>query len=156
MLSWEKILCPVDFSETSHAAMHVAVELAIKLGASIELFNAVALPMVAAADVPYPGAQVIDTILAASQESLAKWKKEAQELGATKVDTVQAMGLSAEGIVSRARHTQCGIIVMGTHGRGFIKRAILGSVAEQVLRRAPCPVMAVGPGAAEQEERKAS
>ncbi len=156
MLSWDKILCPVDFSETSRAALHVAVELARKLGATLELYNAVAPPMAGTPEVPFPGAQVIDAILAASRRSLDEWKKEAEDLGAPHVETVQALGLSAEGILSRAHHTKCGVIVMGTHGRGFIKRAILGSVAEQVLRRAPCPVVAVGPLAAEQRERKAS
>ncbi len=46
-------------------------------------------------------------------------------------------------IVQAARETGCDLIVMGTHGRGLLLRVLLGSVAEDVLRRAPCPVMTV-------------
>jgi nucleotide-binding universal stress UspA family protein len=156
MLSWKKILCPVDFSETSHAALHVAVDLATKIGASIELLNVVALPAATVPEIPVPGAEVVGAIVAGSRQSLDAWKREAEQLGAPAVDTVQALGTTAESILGRAHTTECGVIVMGTHGRGFIKRAILGSVAEQVLRRSPCPVIAVGPEAAAREERKAS
>ncbi|HKA87034.1 MAG TPA: universal stress protein [Haliangiales bacterium] len=156
MTSWDRILCPVDFSDTSRAAMDVAVDLAVKLGASLELYHAVAPPMASLPEAPFPGRQVIDALVAASRKRLDEWKTDAEAMGAPHVEVVQALGMSAEGILDRAHHSGCGVIVLGTHGRGFIKRAILGSVAEQVLRRAPCPVLAVGPAAAARQERKAS
>src|SRR5215470_16161542 len=141
MMSWRKILCPVDFSDTSHAALLVAVDLAVKLGASIELLHVIGTPVL----VEPPAPDLIGPIVAASRRSLDEWKREAEALGAPAVDAVQALGPTAETILARAHHECCDAIVMGTHGRGFIRRAILGSVAEQVFRRAPCPVVTVGP-----------
>jgi nucleotide-binding universal stress UspA family protein len=52
-------------------------------------------------------------------------------------------GDAAKGIVNAAQATQCDLIVMGTHGRTGLSRLLMGSVAEKVLRSAPCPVLTV-------------
>jgi nucleotide-binding universal stress UspA family protein len=53
------------------------------------------------------------------------------------------VGDAVTEIVGVAQETPCDLIVMGTHGRTGLRRALLGSVAEQVMRRAPCPVLTV-------------
>jgi nucleotide-binding universal stress UspA family protein len=59
------------------------------------------------------------------------------------VKTDIAMGLTAQTIAMMAEHRKCDLIVMGTHGRSGLSHVVLGSVAERVLRMAPCPVLAV-------------
>jgi nucleotide-binding universal stress UspA family protein len=62
---------------------------------------------------------------------------------AVRVERVLLEGDPAAGILEKAREMPCDLIVMGTHGRTGVGRLLMGSVAEAVLRRAPCPVLTV-------------
>jgi nucleotide-binding universal stress UspA family protein len=70
------------------------------------------------------------------------------------VQTVLRDGRPAEEIVAAATAMAAGLVVMGTHGRGGFERWVLGSVAEKVLRQAPCPVMTIPPASAERPPRE--
>ena len=126
-MKFTEILFPTDFSAESEVAGWVARSLAVESGARLHVLHAV--PPVTD---PTPPA-----------ESLARV---AQQLGADlRVQTALVHGAAGRHIVDYARHNGIDLIVLGTHGRTGISHAILGSVAEQVVRRAPCLVLTVPP-----------
>jgi nucleotide-binding universal stress UspA family protein len=144
MKPFTKILVPVDFSPHSDEAVGYAAELAQRYQASITLVHvyepvAYALPE---GYVPYTPDQLA-SMLATSEGLLNKAKEQAHAAGATNVQSRQLQGSVASEIAEFARSEGFNLIVMGTHGRRGLSRALMGSVAETVLRRAPCPVLAV-------------
>ena len=76
-------------------------------------------------------------------KALAAEKKIAETAGAQRVDTHQLQGIAADEIVEFAKKGAFDLIVIGTHGRTGIQHALIGSIAERVVRRAPCPVLTV-------------
>jgi nucleotide-binding universal stress UspA family protein len=138
-MSYRKILCPVDFSEPSRQAMHAAMELASEPGVQVTLVNVYEVPtrpfdaFVSPSD--------IEAIASASRQALAEWAREARGKGAAEVETVAASGVAWDRIVNLARDGGFDLVVIGTHGRTGLAHALLGSVAERVVRHAPCPVL---------------
>jgi glycine betaine transporter len=137
----QTILVATDFSETSDAAISYAVELAKKLGAKLYVFNAIAVP---AYGVPELGvavtASMIDSIVADNQRALDAIVAKAAPL---KIEPLLRTGDPRDLIVQTAVEVGAELIVMGTHGRRGVTRALLGSVAEGVLRYAHCPVLTI-------------
>ncbi len=80
---------------------------------------------------------------------LPGWRALAERLGAPSVDTQRSVGTPGPEIVAMARRDAYDLIVMGTHGRTGLGHLVLGSVAEEVVRHAPCPVLTVGTEAAQ-------
>ena len=144
-MAFKKILCPVDFSDWSREAMRVAIELAEPSGAPVTLVHVWQLPVYAFGDVPLPGSLSREVADQAARR-LAAWKQEAEGLGPVKVSSRLLEGVPWDRIVDTLRaESSYDLAVMGTHGRTGIKRVLLGSVAEQVVRHAPCPVLVVRP-----------
>jgi nucleotide-binding universal stress UspA family protein len=140
-MSFRKILCPTDFSEGSRQALRLVIE---KLGPDphLVLFHVWEPPYVYGPDAGIPGSIFIETRTLAENE-LAKWKGEAEQLGARGVTTVMATGAPWHEIVEHARRDAAiDLIAMGTHGRTGLTHVLLGSVAEKVVRHASCPVLA--------------
>lgn len=145
----EMILCPVDFSPGSEAAAGYGLWLAARLGARVRLLHAFHGLGHAAAGVA-PG---LDDDFAAAQRALRKEAERDLEALAGRlrqgagvaVETamVDAPTSPAESIVKEAHDAKADLIVMGTHGRTGIRRMVLGSVAEHVVRAAECPVLTV-------------
>lgn len=141
MLRLQKIVVPVDFSDSAHRALQVARSLARDHGA--------VLVLAAAAPPPPP---VTDALLPASEYSglVATTRRKIEEVAATVTDLpVETHVLGGEpgpAIVAIANDCQADLIVMGTHGRSGINRMLMGSVAEYVLRNAQCPVLTMKPG----------
>lgn len=143
MITFDQILCPTDFSEPSRAATSYALELARRLGAGIRLLTVIETPL------PYPpvlGAHPPDT---KAQEDFAEtalnnWIEPKDAEGVT-IEAEWVHGSTAEKILEVAEERESDLIVMGTHGRGFIPRLLLGSVAERVVRLSKCPVLTVRP-----------
>jgi len=129
-LNFHDILFATDFSEVSRLAGQTAADLARRFGARLHVLHVV--PPVTD-PVPAPAA-----LKAAAAELAA---------GLSPVTAVLA-GRAASQIVNYARRHAIGLIVIGTHGRTGMSHALLGSVAEAVMRRAPCRVLTVPPGAA--------
>ena len=139
-----QILAPVDFSSCSLAGVRYAARLARSTGASLRLLHAV-----------YPYAQVIAfDRMGSSSESVIQIATETAEEQMTMLkarkflrdiacETEVRVGPAADVISSSSRQPGIDLLVTSTHGRTGFKRALLGSVAEQVVRYAECPVITV-------------
>jgi nucleotide-binding universal stress UspA family protein len=144
MTTWQHILCPVDFSDASHRALEHAIELATRLGSELLLAHFCAPPeSVMPEGMMLMPPTLIDEELAAAQKTMAKWKAEAEAGGCTRLTTTVVVGMAGPEIVRLAKEKGVDLIVMGTHGRSGFDRLLLGSVAEIVVRRAPCPVLTI-------------
>jgi nucleotide-binding universal stress UspA family protein len=155
-----RILVPIDFSPPSNAALEYARTVAARFGASLHLLHVADDPYRAlySAEVFVPEMEGLrDEILADATARLQRQLRmgDIQQLAAT----VQAIvGTPAASIVEYAEAHDIDLIVMGTHGRGGMSHLLMGSVAERVVRTAPCPVLTVRgvPKAAARTEAPAS
>jgi len=139
------ILVPTDLSEAAEEALDYACELANQFGATVHLLHVIGIP---ALGVPELGvaltSTVIDTMIHDNQEALeqlADRKRHIAQFGQVLLRTGDARDL----INQTAKELEADLIVMGTHGRRGVSRALLGSVTETVVRSAPCPVLTVRP-----------
>jgi universal stress protein A len=139
----KNILVPTDLSEGAEAALDYACELAAKLEAKVHIIHVIGIP---AMGVPELGVAVtstmIDQLISEGQTSidaLADARRDKATIGEVMLRTGDARAV----IDQTAAQLGIDLIVMGTHGRRGISRALLGSVAETVVRSAPCPVLTV-------------
>ena len=145
-----KILVPVDFSPHAERAFGYATALARRLGAELTLVHVVEDPFAtgawgAEAYVPNVD-ELLQELIAGAERQLAPWKERPAAQGLAVKATV-ITGRPAQSIIEHAASEGCDLIVMGTHGRAGLSHAVMGSVAERVLRKAPCPVLTVRAGA---------
>lgn len=152
----KNILVPTDLSEGAEYALDYACELAAKLDATIHLVHVIGIP---ALGVPELGvavtATVIDQLIAENQtaiDALADRHRSKNKIGQVLLKTGDARDI----IDHTAQELSCDLIVMGTHGRRGISRALLGSVAETVVRSAPCPVLTVRQPKSDNKDHKAA
>jgi nucleotide-binding universal stress UspA family protein len=144
MKPFEKILVPVDFSPDSSESIRAAVDVAMRYGAALTIVHVheplgYTLPDGYVLYTPQQLSELLDEL----NELLASVKRDAESAGARHVSTAQLQGIAAHEIVEFAKADGYDLIVMGTHGRTGIRHVLLGSVAERVLRKAPCPVLSV-------------
>jgi nucleotide-binding universal stress UspA family protein len=138
MLAVRTVLHPTDFSAHSQAAFRIACSLARDYGARLVVLHVAPPPVV-----------VTDAVLVA-WPSVEDRKPLLDKLGHLRpqdpnvaVEHRLAEGDEAGEILRAAREVGADVVVMGTHGRSGLGRALMGSVAEQVVRKAPCPVLTV-------------
>lgn len=140
MLPLATILHPTDFSEHSEFAFRLACALARDYNARLVLLHVIPPPMVIYAGGPVP---------AETWPSVEEVEKKLRQLEAhahrVRVESQVMEGDPVDMILRAAEETQSDVIVMGTHGRTALARLLLGSVAESVLRKAPCPVLTAKP-----------
>lgn len=147
--SLERILVPVDFSPPSQAALEKAAILAECFSAKIDLLHAVEVPSYAPPGQPLvvasPATQPLESyLLQRARHDMSDFRKGLPASTSDLIDRVIIeIGLPTERILDLAEQGDYQLIVMGTLGRTGIKRLMLGSVAERVLRHTPCPVMTV-------------
>jgi nucleotide-binding universal stress UspA family protein len=138
----KNILVPTDFSETAEAALDYAVALAGKLDAKVHLLHVVGIQLVGAEYRLSVTATMLDAITEGSQKELDRLA--AARAGRVALGpTLLEIGDARTQITQTAAKIGADLIVMGTHGRRGIKRLLIGSVAESVVRTAPCPVLLV-------------
>ena len=143
---FSQILVPTDFSPPSDAALEYARILAAKFGASLHLLHVVDDPTAESdfvADGFAPTTEDIrDALLTQARARLAHVMNVADRVHFH--GTADAVvGMPAPTIVDYAAATGSSLIVMGTHGRTGLAHLLMGSVAEHVVRTAPCPVLTV-------------
>jgi len=139
----KKILAPVDFTEASNASVAYAVGLAERLGATVTLIHVYPIPVYGFSDgAIITSPQVASDISASAQKGL-DLAIERVKGGSVAVTGILSNGEAATEIVRTAETEKADLIVMGTHGRHGLSRALLGSVAESVLRTSPIPVLTV-------------
>ena len=139
------ILVPTDFSDGSTRAFETAVDMARDSGAQLTLFHVHHVPANVFPDVILPlSPDLVRDIEHSVDLVLEKWREQALGAGVA-TDMRTAIGNTADEICAAADAVGADLIVIGTHGRGGLSHALLGSVAEKVVRKAPCPVLTVRP-----------
>ena len=146
MTQLKKILVPTDFSDHSERAAAYAVELAKRYEADeIHCVHVSDIPADLLATSAYymtgPSEQFIEQVREEGRKGLEAFARKNFE--DRPVHTVFLEGRPFVEIIRYARENQIDLIVISTHGRSGIKHALFGSVAEQVVRNAPCPVLVV-------------
>jgi nucleotide-binding universal stress UspA family protein len=143
---YRKILCPVDSSACSERALDYALILAERFDASLDVLHVCNVPHYVRPDMLVSmgseGARPVSEIAKEQAEH------ELDELVRKQPARVRPrlhvlIGSPAPTIVAAAKRHGHDLIVMGTHGKNQLGRIILGSVAEKVVRQAPCPVLTV-------------
>ena len=139
MAAINHVLMATDFSEASEPALELAQSFASAFGARLHLLHVIPDPYAQPWSVEATGAAIPDL--------LKRWETEAE----ARLDELKPAGVEAHAvvrvgnpyneIVEYAREQGIDLIVIGTHGRGAIGHMLLGSVAEKVVRKAPCPVL---------------
>lgn len=138
-MNFKHVLVGTDFQECTEAAVAYAVEIASHYGASLTVVHAFELPY------SYEVLD-IDELLEASEQAAATKLDEVLEKVRTRVPAATGIvrsGVPWEEILAVARQQAADLIVMGTHGRKGLPHALLGSVAEKVVRLSPVPVLTV-------------
>jgi nucleotide-binding universal stress UspA family protein len=139
-----RILVPTDFSAGSEHAWNEARRLASRLGAELVLLHVlVEAPLYS--EGPFTVKQTRGVFEAARKwavDALGQWTSAAVAEGLA-ARWVLRTGVPYKEIVGAATRERADLIVIGTHGRGGLDRALLGSVADRVIRLAPCPVLTV-------------
>ena len=137
------ILVPTDFSQASEHALAHAQALARSFGGSLHLLHVVPDPVLASAwseAYAYDLTTLGERLRAEAQQQLAE---RAGAIGDVPVTTEALVGSPAALIALTAAERGVDLIVMGTHGRGGLTHFFMGSVAERIVRSAPCPVLTV-------------
>jgi nucleotide-binding universal stress UspA family protein len=138
----QTLLVAVDFSDSSEAALAYAVDLASKLGARIVVMHTYELPVYGFPDgALVASVEVATHIMEAAQVGLDGMV--ARYRDRIKIDTVLRQGVAWEEVRAVAEELGADLIVIGTHGRRGLARALLGSVAEKILRTSTKPVLAI-------------
>jgi len=157
--SLDKIAVPLDGSALAEAALPHAVHLARALGAQLHLMQIPQVP-VQPAGYAAPGAGldwVPELVAEATREAQTYLEAKAAELraqGVTVTARQEALGIEgvAGGILDAAREQQADLLLLTSHGRGGLRRLVLGSVTDALLRKAALPIWVVRPGADEADE----
>jgi len=145
MIRMKTILHPTDFSETSKHALNYAISFAQEYGAKLhilhvieEITSSLYFDMLQAP----PLAKLMEDIEAQARKALEDIVPQ-EARGTIQVEYVTRKGVPFLEIIRYAQETDADMIICGTHGRTGLKHALFGSVAEKVVRKAPCPVLSV-------------
>lgn len=137
------ILVPIDFSSHADAVLEWAAHLAKEHGSKLVLLHAYHLPVdFQQLEGAYLPPDFWAQVKADAAENLDKAAKPLRDRGLT-VETVVREGYPATAIEEEARDRGVDLVVIGTKGHSGLKHLLLGSVAERVVQKAPCPVLAV-------------
>jgi len=139
-----RIVVPTDFSDCAEEAWRLAQRLAAASDAELVLVHVlVEAPLFNEGSFTMDRVHnVFEAARKWGQESLDAWMNQAQAKG-LKARVALRTGVPYREIVDLVTDERADLVVIGTHGRGGIDRALLGSVADRVVRLAPCPVLTV-------------
>ncbi len=142
---FKKVLCPVDFSEFTAEIVQYACDIAKKYGAELHMLHV--LPNLTYYT-PYESFLTPENLVAIEKSIQSEVDKDFTKL--LKNMDVEAKKVMKEGVVfleiiNYIKDESIDLVVMGTHGRSAIEHILIGSVAEKVVRKSPCPVMTIRP-----------
>ena len=147
MTQIRKILVPVDFSDSSRAALEYAAGLARPFDATIDLLHVWQAPAFIGAmtlpEVPATEATMVELVKKNAEEASIRFAGEAEKHGWRVREARCEPGVPAHTIVAVAKRGNYDLVVIGTHGRTGLAHVLMGSVAETVVRHAECPVLTV-------------
>jgi nucleotide-binding universal stress UspA family protein len=137
----QHFLVPIDFSAYADQALDSAMALAQKLSARLTLVHVIhMIPLgIAEGGAPLPQSY-LETLEADVRQSLETYRQRVTDAG-LECQIMVLHGIPFQAILDVARDERVDIIIMGTHGRTGLQHLLLGSVAEKVVRLAPCPVL---------------
>jgi nucleotide-binding universal stress UspA family protein len=143
MTQFKTLLVPTDFEPASEAAIETAIQLATAFGGTIRLVHSYEIPVGASLGAPVaPFGDYTPELERISREALeaqaAKYKAKLAS-----IETRLRVGIPWREILGAAEEEHADVIVMGTHGRHGLPHALLGSVAEKIVRMSPIPVLTV-------------
>ena len=144
MIQLQTVLVPVDFSDASDSALTYGRTLARTFNARLHLLHVIddALMFAGADGFSMEITSVINALTDAAEKNIVA-RLASDDWREPKTLTEVRAGIPAKEIVNYAKEAGIDLIVMGTHGRGFLSRLLMGRVAEKVVRTAPCPVLTV-------------
>jgi nucleotide-binding universal stress UspA family protein len=143
LVSLKNVLVATDFSPCSQIALHCAAVLARQAKGNV--FLAHVLPFAPLSPIPMDAGPVFPVAVGSDPRFRMKQMVSTPEMAGIESETLLAQGdlwLELQGMIEKH---DIDLVVIGTHGREGLKKLVLGSVAEEVFRRAPCPVVTVGP-----------
>lgn len=140
------ILVPVDFSDTSERALDYAVDLAKPLGATVVVMHSYELPVYGFPDGAFVATVEMATRIMNGAQAGLDAEVEKHKGAGVAMKTVLRQGIPVDEVHSVADEVNADLIVVGTHGRRGLARALLGSVAENVIRTSSRPVLAIRGG----------
>jgi nucleotide-binding universal stress UspA family protein len=148
MIALKTILLPTDGSECSGKAMAYALSFAKQYGARVVALHVIdqrweEQTRVAFAEVGQDMSKKIRNGYEEEARRILREVAEAAGKAGVAVETRSVTGIPSEDIVRAGKELSAGLIIMGTHGRSGVSHLLLGSVAEKVVRRSPCPVLTV-------------
>ena len=143
MINLKTILVPSDFSECSDEAFRYGLELARRFDASLHLLHVVQDPVTAPWAAEGFTASLFDVTEDWRLQAEARLRATVPEADRARVTVASAIASPYAEILAYAAAHEVDLIVMGTHGRGGVTHMLLGSIAERIVRRAPCPVLTV-------------
>lgn len=145
MAIFRHVLVATDLSDASQAAIGLAIDLSRTLGARLTVVHACEIPVYAyTPEMALAPVDLLTPVVDAARGKLAELMKQVATScpGAT---SLLEVGVPAERILAAAAAAGADLVVLGTHGRRGVAHALLGSVAEKVVRRSPVPVLTVHP-----------
>lgn len=142
---FKKILCPVDFSQFTEEILGYAAEIAKRFGSELHLLHVI--PNLNYFT-PYESFLTPENLVAIERNIEGEVAKDFEKIS-KKLDIpftrVIKTGVTFVEIIDYVRDNGIDLVVMGTHGRSGIEHILIGSVAEKVVRKAPCPVLTIRP-----------
>jgi len=148
MIQLNRILVPTDFSNFSAPALQYGLAIAARFGAEVHLLHVVPDPAML---VPEAAAFSVESMQAQTEQLQQEAMKALEKLpedewsdGKPIVREVR-IGAAFMEIIEYAREKDIDLIVIGTHGRSGLMHVLMGSVAERIVRKSPCPVLTVKP-----------
>ena len=148
MLSMRKILVPIDLSPAGTRLLEQAQEFAARFSATIDLLYVWTPPAMLAPEALITGVGAAEQPFLqwlgnSAREHLDAFKNQAESAGIAIAHSYCELGDPASAIIEQAKSGGYDLLIMGTHGRTGLSHALMGSVAEKVVRRAPCAVLTV-------------
>lgn len=143
---FSKILVPIDFSEYTDDIVRHATEIARKFGSTIHLIH-----VIPNMDyfTPYESFMAAENMMTVQKGVEVEVQRDLEKVAAgiegIPVTKVVRTGVSFVEIVDYVKSEHIDLVIMATHGRGGLEHIIIGSVAEKVVRKSPCPVLTIRP-----------